>query len=174
MIDVSVPSAPTSKGSVDSIWPEAIAIKGSYGFAAALGPDLRVLDLSDPSAPVEIATCNAANPMDVALIGDYAYVATFSQGLKQVDISEPRKIDDSSGADVTTTTLSGWKIASSGAYLYIMESGTLYVLDASNPQNVSEISSIPVPGAEDFIVSGQYCYIASGTGGLRIIDLIGQ
>jgi hypothetical protein len=59
-----------------------------------------------------------------------------------------------------------------GQYAYVAASTGLYIVNVSNPSNPVQVGFCSTPGsAKDVAVSGNYAYVADGSGGLRVINI---
>jgi site-specific recombinase XerD len=61
----------------------------------------------------------------------------------------------------------------SGKYAYVADanSGTLTIVDISNPASPTSIGSVALFAPQDVFVAGMYAYVADATAGLRVIDI---
>jgi hypothetical protein len=150
------------------------SVSGSEGYAyiagtPGLGGDFRIVDADPPeSASVTGSVQFSSDGLGNDTSGGYAYITTRPNGLLIVDIHDP------SSPEIVNyyTTLSGYGVKVVGTNIYVV--GTvLCILDANDPVNPCEITHVHLPTfARDFTISGDYVYIADGSGGLRILQLL--
>ena len=147
-----------------------IAIAGNYAYVA-YGWDggLRILDISTPATPLEVGTLTSIYAYGVDVSGNRAYVAT-EQGMSIVDISNP-----SSPSQIKFVDVGGYNayiVSVSGNYAYVTDMiDGLHIVNVSNSNTASEVGTFSMSdGAENLILSGNYAFVAAGSG-LRIINV---
>jgi hypothetical protein len=142
-----------------------------------------VLDIGDPASPEQIAYWPAPPgysgiPFNVERHGDYALVACAIGGVEVYDVSQidqPVPLDNWTLWSVTNQDFAVTNVKVSWPYVFAPDRAYgLYVLDVSNPTNITEVASYPTPGEAmwaDISSDHNYVYVADFTGGLRVIDV---
>jgi len=185
VVDISSPSSPYQVGYLDMTWTTRdVAISGNYAYVCGYQDvsgeyrvSLDVIDVSDPSNPSitgsYVGSSESYNYGGMDLSGDYVYIAlidystgNWKAGLKIIDIS-----------DTTAPSEAGTYISSDYGYSYDVEVRGNYayltgyefkIIDISNPQSPSEVSSYP-SFSRALEISGNYAYL--GYDGLEILDI---
>jgi hypothetical protein len=189
IFDISDPLNPVGVGYSDSdgggMWD--VAIRGHHAYVtdgAYFQPNsLKVIDISNPEVPVVVGKGLSGGMQNhgVALFSDYAFVTDNfpDQGVFAVDISSPSiapAMASYGPCDTTPGVPAGKseRIAAFGGYAYVADSASgLSIVDISLPSGISNsslLSSLPLTGAQDVTLSGQYAFVADSSG-LRIIRL---
>jgi len=188
--DVTDPSLPVEATSLQ--FPDSpikqISIWGDYlyvpGVMANHSGGVSVLDITDPTDPQQIAYWPAPPgysgvPFNVERYGDYAFVACALGGVEVYDISQidqPIALDHWTLWDPMTNPDFGvTNVKISWPYLFAPDRAYgLYVLDISNPTDITEVASCSTPGEAmwaDISADHDYIYVADFDGGLRVIDV---
>ena len=166
--DLSTPSNPQQIGFYgvgDRLWTAAVSQGKAY--IGEQMPWFRVLDVSDPDNPMQLGAVRYGGGTieDIAVSGDYVY--TIGDSVRIFDVS-----DSSSPQVVWKNLLSGSAVAISGDYMF---AGALSILRALNVSDPTNPSFEGVYGAQatiyDIAISGDYAYLACGTGGLKIVNI---
>ncbi|MFM6050293.1 MAG: cadherin domain-containing protein, partial [Sphaerospermopsis kisseleviana] len=170
IIDISVRTNPTFKGSYGSLTGYEVQVVGNYAYVAG-DTGLSIIDITNPSTPT-LKGSYAGAASGVQVVANYAYVAAGS-GLKILDITNP-----------ATPTLQGsYAGAASDVqvvanYAYVTASSGLKILDVTNPATPSLKASYTTFGAAHGVqVVGKYAYVTNfggifaTYGGLEIIDV---
>jgi len=149
----------------------SVCVANGYAYIANGHNGLKIFDIDPPESAYDVNTVGSLGYVsDVDVANGYAYVAT-DNGLKIVDIDPPE-----TAALVQTVSEPGSAngVAISGGFAYVTDYFQgLFIIDITPPEtayvyrNVEPISGNP----EGIHVDGNYAYIASRQGGLRIIKL---
>lgn len=198
VVDVSNPSDPTwvgfSAAHGEFVFDVRVAVDGKYayiaenpGMSGENQPNgLRIVDISVPSQPGDVAYCGIYDEggygyaRSVAVQGHHAYVTDGNSGLCTVNISNPL-LPAKLGCYATPAYAEDVAVAGSYAYVadrhahdYIANrwaASSLRILDVSQPEQPVEVTSHHTPGyASDVAVAGSRIYLASGDGGLIILQ----
>ncbi|NQT34514.1 choice-of-anchor D domain-containing protein, partial [bacterium] len=145
-----------------------VFVQGDYAYIADEDEGLTVVDISDPEHPevagnwnVRVNSCH-----DVYIIGEIAYLISQTTGLYTLDISDIENInqlDNFNGGN----NRRGLHVVDEIAYYLDMD--RIYLIDVSNPGDLSEISSLDYYGNCNVYVVGDIAYVAGGT--FRIIEV---
>ena len=188
IMDISSPQAPTEAGIYDLLGDtNDMAIVDQTLFAAQSG--MLTLDISNPLAPIEISTFNVGgNGINaIAVAGGTAFLAVDNGNLVIVDISDlavPTEMGwfdppDRYGGGQEATAI---QVQGDIVYMTTVEPpptplaeyyvGDTWLIDVSNPQEPSLISSISPSGAPfDLRVDAGVATIAYEREGLRLYDI---
>jgi hypothetical protein len=187
--DVSDPSSPTEVHSLSiegrpfwtSVWENYLFVPGvEVDQLASVG----VLNISDRINPTQIACWQPVHeysgvPLSVERYGNYAFVALAYGGVQVYDVTridQPTALDNWTLFDpITNQGFAVRCVKVSWPYLFVPEEVYgLYVLDVSDPANITVAASHPTPGSAwwiDISPDGDYVYVADFSGGLRIFDV---
>jgi hypothetical protein len=174
IIDINVPTNPvlcsttTPPGPIDDI-----AVSGSYLYAAGDSFGIKIYEISDPYNPVEIGsvpgvTCAWSLAIrdsilfaccDRAAWGGMNYMASFSIG----DSGSLTRLDSLPG-------IQGYRLVQDGNRVYSSEAGSFYVVDISDPANLSLLGH-RFCGVLGFSISDTLAYIADGFDGVEIYSV---
>ncbi|MFO7639271.1 MAG: hypothetical protein R6X14_08300 [bacterium] len=173
--DVSDPEQPQHLGTQQASYGGyRLTLAGEYAYLAALCAGLRIVDVSDPRNPVEIGHCATGHINDIAVTGELAYVVGDSV-LHVVDLNDPT---NPYRVGYWTAPVQRWLegVAVAGDYAYLTQelrsdSGYLYVVDVSNPEEPVLVGSRRT-GREprQITVSDDLAYVATYPG-LFIYDV---
>ncbi|MCP4153571.1 MAG: hypothetical protein GY757_37935 [bacterium] len=180
IVDVSEPAAPALRGNFDRSGSLAdLQIAGNYAYMAD-SDGLRVLDIATPS-PGQVGNYTTGQSIiAVAVDGNYACLVGTSPGqhgpaysstLNIVDITAPSAPTLAGRHDTYDYVNSIRNVNISGNYVYILHHG-LEILDISNPSAPTPTGELEIKhGLYEMEISGNYAYIAAGTGGLQVINI---
>jgi hypothetical protein len=133
---------------------------------------LGVIDIDPPGTASVVHTVDLpADAFEVTVNGNYAYVADAVSDLQVVDISNP--LTASLVGSAVLTGNAAQSLDFDNGYIFVSDySYGLEVIDISDPVNPVELTHLEVPGYKlDVDVQGNYAYLASYYGGLRIVRL---
>ncbi len=146
------------------------AVSGNYQYVATSTAGLRVVNIANPASPVEVGsyTSSGFQIQNLQVVGNYVYATDYYSGLYIFNISNP-----TSPQLVGTRTLEHPRgLAISGNYAYIADYSNLRIINISNPANPTQTQTFAIPGhGFDIAVQGNYAYVTTGGGGLRIVDI---
>jgi len=169
IIDVSNPSAPTP---ISLYSGDYQFIKGIQDYVyLTRNSTFSVLDVRDSSS-VQY-TSGFEFPgfiIDVAVSGNYLY--TGSNGFRVIDISDSSHPVQVGYADVTGDLV---EVVSDSLVIYCPNSmtanNTVHVMDVSDPENPSSLSSYTSPAmTNDLVIRDGLAYVACWWDGVRILD----
>ena len=157
-----------------NVWD--IAVRDSILFVVSYGEDdywrrgLYICNAIDPTEPVIIETL-AVNTKSIALDDSVIFIGGIRSWVYSVDI---REILDINTLDTLTDFYYLFVADYADGFLYVVDRlHGLYVIDASDPADLSIASNAPTPGgyARNVDVAGVYAYVASGAAGVYIFDI---
>lgn len=171
--DISNKTNPTYVNAITTGYTNrGFKLVGSTIYIGATSGGLMIYNISDPlneSFIGQVVTPGDAYGVDVD--GDYAYIADFYNGITVVDISNPSSPQvvenyDPGGSAHTT-------VQKEGDYIFTGGISVFYILNASNPENLTTLSSITDDGYgfRKFTLSGNYLYTSSSFAGVNIFDI---
>lgn len=150
----------------------SIAARG--GFAYCGDRDLLwVFDVRDPANIRQIGFTEIpqGDMTDIVLSGSMAFAAARWGGLHQIDLTDPghpKVLGEIQG-------LGGWPhsiVVSGDRAVVATEQGWVVFLDLSNPYSPLPIGGYLTVESLDVQVSGGLCYVAGGSSGLEVVDLV--
>jgi len=144
-----------------------IKVKNQYAFV--VDTDFRIIDVSDPETPFQVSLepFAATGGYDVDIQGNFAYIAAGTD-LYIIDITDYH--DPELLYSNTQGTVKAIDVV--GDYAYVVDGENLCVLDISDPTSIRSVSTIGIGSTGyDVVVQGEYCYVACGTAGWKVIDL---
>lgn len=171
IIDISDPSAPTFKGSVNisenayDVW-----VQGNYAYLAARD-GLFIINISNPSLPTTSGVFPTEKKVQgIYISGIYAYIAAEAKGIYIVNIEDPFQPYQVGYYD---TPVNAYDVMVKGRYLYVADGlSGLQILDIIEPSNPTFVGSYDTPHqAVGIYISGNYVYVADYEAGVRIIDI---
>jgi hypothetical protein len=182
VVDIGNPASPQVVASVQlPDQPFGVVISGGYAYVADFGWGLAVIDVSNPHQPALVG--HVAVPWyaeDVAVLGTHAYVADIV-GLEVVDVTDPHA-PVIVGHLATSGSAKGVAVSrpGSGSPVYVGVtaptypfSGTMLVVDVTDPAAPAVLGSIGMPGAVGCLTTaGSYAYV--GANGLQVVDISDQ
>jgi len=171
ILDVTIPSAPTSLASVEIPGKpiEDVRVAGSYAFVANHYHGLVIVDVADPAAPAIVSSMDVGGiVVDVEISGDFAYLVmdSYPDGLKVVDVSDP-----ASPQLVASLAPAAREARIVGMLLLLatFQEG-LQIFDIADPAAPQLLASIPaIDRVTAVSVAGGLAYLVDG--GLRVVDL---
>lgn len=190
--DISNPASPTkiSGSAVGSSGSGGLKVQGSYLYAlsnaSGYSNKLTVLDILDPTNPITKGSYSFSyTPSGFCISGNYGYISKVSgsvsgSALDVIDISNPASLTSSSSLSLTSGGgLIGGPVktvAFSSNKVYIAAYSYLYAVDVSTPTSPTlkqtiDLSSSSSWKAYSVFVSGNYLYVAGGSGGLKIYQI---
>lgn len=171
ILDVSIPGAPVSLGSVEIPGKPIsdVRVSGSHAFVANHYHGLVIVDVADPAAPTIVSSMDLGGiVIDVEISGDFAYfvMASYPEGLKVVDVSDPASPQlVASLAPVAREA----RIVGTLLLLAAYEEG-LQVFDIADPAAPQLLASVPaIDRVTAVTMAGDLAYLIDG--GLRVVDL---
>jgi len=176
VVDISDPSNPLVKGSVDTVgvmgipYPYDVATSGDGYVYVGSSKTLKVVDVQDPTSPAVVATLPMPDyAQGLCLSGNRAYVACYAAGVVIVDVTNPYA---PSVLGTVDTPGAAFSVAVSGNTAVVADSTAVLTLDVTDPAVPSILGLVAgSAGAVDVDIQGSYAYAATGTAGLMVIDL---
>jgi len=172
VVDVSVPSDPNPRGSLNGIMGAA-AMAGQYAYVDnTIGgnpahDDLIVVNLSVPSSPTIVGRITLpAAAGTIKVVGTLAYLATGAAGLQVVDVSSPTAPRIVGAVD---TPGSASRLAVANGYAYVADSTAVVSINISTPTSPRIVGSLAT-SASNVAVAGSRLYVLGGTQ-FQIIDV---
>ncbi|MFL5804454.1 MAG: LVIVD repeat-containing protein, partial [Roseiflexaceae bacterium] len=183
-IDIADPAKPRVVSDIPLPFGLAWDLQGQGNLLyAAVEQSLRVIDRTDPRQLKEIgAYFHVFGTGGIAVAGHYAYLTAGDLGLHIVDIADPWHLRPV-GYNYRLGDTSSIAIAGTYAYVTTLRGDFgrfvgLLVVDISDPANPVEVASltmldayIGVGSVLDILIQGQYAYVATGAGGVYVIDI---
>ena len=172
MVDVSVPTYPTLKGSYNTEGSARdIFIDGDYAYVADGMAGIKVLSINDDSFSLVSTIDTDGYAMGIEILGDYAYIADGGSGLEIVNVKDPLHPifvgnNDVDADSYRQVTVSGYNVFAAD------DSDGLDVLDISDPFHPMYAGTYQTKSLTyDVAVKNPLTFVASGSGGLRIIKI---
>ncbi|MCX6646879.1 MAG: hypothetical protein NTY09_11100 [bacterium] len=176
IVDVDPPATASVVATVPTtLQANGVDIYNGYAFVAeGLYPNgiLGIIDIEPPGAATEVHTVDLpSEAYEVKIVGNYAYIADSYSALQVVDISDP--LTASLVGSAVLTGDAAQSIDYDNGYLFVNDySSGFEVIDISNPVLPVELTHLQTPGFNlDVDVQGNYAYLASYYGGVRIVRL---
>ncbi len=158
-----------------AVW--GLAWQGGYLFVGATTNGVYVVDVSDPAAPRHVATVSRAELGGVVAgplfaLGDLLVVTSpkGSSGVATVDISTP---EDPALLDSLDPPADSYIGGFHGRNAYLITPFRAYDV-TTDPRNIAELSSVPVPASEYHSYSGHHLFLGGlrgGTEGIHKYDI---
>ena len=181
VLDISDPASPVVVG----VYPGDLGT--GWGWLAAAGDMAYVLDqdaailraisIAEPNAPVlvgEVAISQsfaylAANPTTVCLI-PLGFNWAWDSIMTLVDVSAPAHPVIMGSTPATGVPFA---VAARDRYAFVLDAGSLQAVDVSNPRAPGFLGSCQLGfwGVATVKAAGDYAYLATGHGGLLIVDV---
>lgn len=201
VVDVNTPGSPVivNRSEISAGFAWGIDVKGNYAYlslGATAAPEispggLLIFDISNPETPVKSGfIANSDTNQEVQVFVDttemYAYLVSgkpfiSAAGsmqskhpcLRIVDVSDPNNPAELGKISFDDTTYQAQSVSKAGNYAYVAASvGGLFVIDVSDPQNLSIVSQWNPADrkASAVFVNNNYAYVAYGQG-LVVLDV---
>lgn len=171
IMDISNPSNPERIGSVDTPGKALdIEVKRNYAFVADYTGGIHTVDISDPENPTIVYSLDTpGRASGITISGDYIFVADSSADIQMIDISDPSSPNIINSID-TPAWANDVKVA--GAYAYVGTSVGLTIVDISNLEKASVVSTTLIKNSvRRMSLSGNFAYLACGDTGLVVVDI---
>lgn len=178
VFDVYDPPHPSHLGSVTipgSAYARiyAMAVRGTYVYAAADEAGLVVFDVSNPAAPSVAAVIDTpTDAVGIGIEGQYAFVLGSSYWFLVYDLANPI----SPQLVATQVTAGAYAMCIDQGHAYVVGSHVFYVMDISSPLSPQLVGSLHgIPSSDNVAVSGGYAYSTSwgytGGAGMLVVDI---
>ena len=157
---------------VGDVWDSQV--DGDYIYLANFSGGISIVDISDKTSPTEVGSLATTRAYDIFYLNDYLYVADYTSGMRIIDVS------DKTNPTLVSTIYSGTntslhyygEINVVGNYAYIAAYKNFYIYDVSNVNSPSLVSTYScAAGCNDFVIDGDYVYLANSFYGLQILDV---
>ena len=154
--------------SLGNIRANKIAIEGDYAYVLAesdVNFFLHIVDISDPDNLWLTSNflMEGGSLNDIHVNGNYVYIANGREGIKIIDVA-----DKISPQEIASIDGNAQAVYVDNNYIYASADGDFVVY---NKGTRIPIGSTPVPFATQIYIEGNYAYVTSLLGGLRIIDI---
>jgi hypothetical protein len=164
IIDVTISDNPSIIGVYDALeLANAVAVSGSYAYAASSVSGFHVINISDPANPSFVGACSISDAVvhNIYVAGNYAYVADGVNGLHIINITNPASPYI---ADTLDTLGTAYDVYVVGNYAYVADdSEGLHVVDISNSSEPKIVGSVksqqPSNSFRSVHVAGNYAYV---------------
>ena len=156
VVGLASPSSPVILGKYRNIdQASSIAVAGGFAYVTDQTFGLRIIGISDPTSPRWAANFEMEpDAFGLCVQGHYVYIADF-QSLQAVNVADPQNPRDAGHYDTPGYVKD---VAVAGSYAYVADgSGGLAIVDVTNPQNPTWISSL-LKGAASVGVSEQMAF----------------
>lgn len=168
VLDVTDPEAPTEVSVLTDIKANRIRIRYPSAYVVFGGDDgFRELDLSDPASPAVTRQFEmAVGVQSLYASGDRLYLSSYDR----------LWIYDLLAAPELPTPLSSypeWQAADifvRDTYAYLLDFSNIYILDVSDPEDVTQMGSLAGGGSGRIFVQDSYAYVVLGNK-MEIIDV---
>jgi len=172
--NVSDPASPALLSSVtlpESSWD--LEYDNGYVYISCNNSGLRIYDVADPEQPVEVSYVDLTWVLDAEIQGSLAYIAAadWDGGLVSVDISDP-----ANPQILQIYNPEGWfqpfHVSVAAPYVYASDIyGEIYVFDATDPENMTQLATLNLPGdILNIMADGKFIYVSDGQTGLQILE----
>ncbi len=163
IIDVSTPTTPTDVGDIELGGLQVYAATtATHALVADWAGSVHVIELDPVNAPTEVATITTAGPSTgLGFLDDHTLVAAGIGRLTVYDVTNPAAPSVTATLDVSGINfVEDVEVMGNLAFL----SSTfdqISVIDLSDPENPTELGSVPVDTIRRIDVSGNYIYGAA-------------
>ncbi|GIR20966.1 MAG: hypothetical protein CM15mP36_01730 [Flavobacteriales bacterium] len=148
-------------------------VDGSYLYLANSTEGISIVDISDKTNPTEVGSLATTRAYDIFYLNNYLYVADYTSGMRIIDVS------DKTNPTLISTIYSGTntslhyysEINVAGNYAYIAAYKNFYIYDISDVNSPLVSTYSCGAGCNDFVIDGNYVYLANGFYGLQILDV---
>jgi hypothetical protein len=158
-----------------------VRVSGKYAYVASWGSSkFFVVDVSNPAAPKITGNLSTSNPVGLYVEGTFVYLAG-ANSLRVVNVSDPANPTLISNLTDNTYLNGANGVSVSGSYAYVAawNGNYLTIVNVSNKNNITRVSSIGGAGAPNYLsnpdtafVAGKYVYVhAYGDNSLTVIDV---
>lgn len=166
--DVSIPTSPQHKNSINSV--NTFAINGNYAYI--IDNDLKILNIADPAAPVNLGTCAINNDVqDIFAAGHYLYLTEylnpFQWQIQIVNVSNPLSPHIISTCPVPAAPVELVAIGSTA--LVAAKRHGLFIFDIGKPTSPKLLKKYDFSGLlSDIFTTGDRSYVVDDDGELKI------
>lgn len=160
-----------------------LAMYKDYAYVANSKNGFTIFDVSSSlERPEKVKDTRVTNPLkddrvesvrSLEIEGDYLYLAHSKGGLQIRDLS----IDKANPEFVSQLSFGEYgsdqaeSVASKGNYAYVGTDRGLNVIDISNKKEPTLVEELPLYGADNLTIDGNYLYVPSSNFGLYIVDI---
>lgn len=150
---------------------QSICIQGDYAYIADYFSGVQIISIQNPRSPYLVAKCDTPGRANkIAVSGSFAYVADEYNGMSIINISTQSQPVIINSFDNTEDMSTSNGIAVIGNLVYLLD-GCLWIIDCSNPSNLSLLSTCSIAYGTDIVVRDKYAYIVDHPYGLRITEI---
>ena len=163
-IDATISDNPSIIGVYDALeLATAVAVSGSYAYAASSVSGFHVINISDPANPSFVGAypIPGADIHNIYVAGNYAYIADGANGLRIIDVTSPAAPYI---ADTLDTPGTAYDVYVVGNYAYVAaDNGGLHVVDIFNAADPTIVGSVmstqPTTNFRSVHVAGDYAFV---------------
>lgn len=179
VIDISNPEKLRIAGECFTYQARSLVVDDNFLYVADYLEGLKIIDLTSPENPYEVSRLmtGMTGTYGIAKSGDYLFLADV-EGLIVVNVRVPY-----SPLLVSADSYAGplYSLHLDGSYIYAVGNEEaphgnkgVYIYDISDPANpfLTGTWDADAVYTRDIFVSSRYAYLADGTGGLKILDLV--
>jgi len=173
ILDISLPGGETIVGSLTTrAATEAVAVDGRTVFVAEGRGGMEVVDVTDPSAPMVVNTLSTSRQtFGVAVDGNHAYLAENTGGFRVVSVDPPIPPPVVAAMPVAERELVEHVAVDSGV-VFAVGRGVGFFSVERNHSVLTPSASVPIgDDPQGLAVGGGFAYVATGIGGIEIIDV---
>lgn len=160
---------------------DTLLFVGTSGYSPEYNNSLKVYNIADPLSPVYLGETEIIGNnyetiiQSITAVGNYVYFATSAPAVYSVNITNPYFPMVTSYFDAQIPSGYNWwgkSIAISGTTVFAAYPGKLWLINATDPNSLSELTSFPTGGmAENVAVKDTILFVAAGPAGLWILDV---
>jgi hypothetical protein len=160
---------------------DTLLFVGTSGYSPEYNNTLKVYNIADPLSPVYLGETEIIGNnyetiiQSITAVGNYVYFATTAPAVYSVNISNPYFPQIAGYFDAQLPSGYTWwgkSVAISGTTVFAAYPGKLWLVDATDPDSLSELTSYPTGGtAENIAVKDSILFAAAGPAGLWILDV---
>jgi hypothetical protein len=160
VFDISDPSQPTLVGSYQNdhyMW--SIALGRDVVFMGDRNAGMFSISVEDPMQPTFINRHSAmGQSYGVVVEGDYAYLSNLDDVVRIVDITDASNPNE---VGACSTDYQWSAIAKSGEYVYVGDDDGVMIIDVSDPDFPTLVSSFPTGFVYALLVEDGYAYVGA-------------
>lgn len=176
VVDVAVPSSPSTLGADANAVGTGVAIDGDYAYVAGgAGGTFYVVDVANPAIPAVVGTLPLGQQtLRVEVAGGYAYLPVEYVGVRVVDLADPSLPVDVGLYEPRVGLAHDIAVSDTVAWASIAYEGVV-ALDVTDPSAPSELGRLEVMDGSGTLggleISGTIAAVADGSIGVRFVDI---
>ncbi len=145
-----------------------VAVYNDYAYLVSAN-FVDIIDFSDPAEPAQVGQITIVSGITAAIDDTIMHVSEGFSGNRIFSISNPVEPVEL-GSYLLSWSVNGIELRSGLAYISAGNGGFI-VVDASNPQNATEIGSITSWTASGVSINQDYAYVHENSAGVNVIDI---